>query len=34
MRQGRRQQAIESLRLFVRAHPDSRVPDDLQPLLR
>jgi hypothetical protein len=34
VRQGRRQQAIESLRLFVHAHPDSRVPDDLQPLLQ
>jgi hypothetical protein len=33
MRQGRRQQAIESLRLFVRAHPDERVPADLRELL-
>jgi hypothetical protein len=33
VRQDRRQQAIESLHLFVRAHPDWRVPDDLQPLL-
>ena len=33
MQQGRRQQATESLRLFVRAHPDVRVPDDLLPLL-
>jgi hypothetical protein len=33
MRQGRRQQAIESLRLFQRAHPDWEIPDDLRPLL-
>ncbi|HVT33912.1 MAG TPA: hypothetical protein VHE32_14795 [Rhodanobacteraceae bacterium] len=33
VRQDRRQQAIESLRLFVRAHPDRPVPADLQPLL-
>ena len=33
-RQGRLQQATESLRLFVRAHPDWTIPDDLQPLLR
>jgi hypothetical protein len=33
VRQGRRRQAIESLRLFVQAHPDRRVPSDLQPLL-
>jgi hypothetical protein len=33
VRRDRRQQAIESLRLFVRAHPERRVPDDLQPLL-
>jgi hypothetical protein len=33
MQQGRTQQATESLRLFVRAHPDARVPDDLRPLL-
>ncbi|MET0232557.1 MAG: hypothetical protein ABW186_16620 [Rhodanobacteraceae bacterium] len=31
--QGRHQQAIESLRLFIRAHPDRKVPADLQPLL-
>jgi hypothetical protein len=31
--QGRRQQAIESLRLFIRAHPDRKVPVDLQSLL-
>ncbi|HEY6893395.1 MAG TPA: hypothetical protein VI258_04455, partial [Rhodanobacteraceae bacterium] len=31
--QGRRQQAIESLRLFVRTHPDQRVPADLRDLL-
>jgi hypothetical protein len=31
--QGRHQQAIESLRLFIRAHPDRKVPTDLQPLL-
>jgi hypothetical protein len=33
MQQGRHQQATESLRLFVRAHPDVHVPDDLRPLL-
>ena len=33
MQQGRRQQATESLRLFVRTHPDRRVPDDLRELL-
>ena len=33
MQQGRTQQATESLRLFVRSHPDVRVPDDLSPLL-
>jgi hypothetical protein len=33
VRQDRRQQAIESLRLFVRAHPERHVPDDLQLLL-
>jgi hypothetical protein len=33
MQQDRRQQAVESLRLFVRAHPDLEVPADLQPLL-
>jgi Meckel syndrome type 1 protein len=33
LRQGRRQQATESLRLFRRAHPDWTVPDDLRPLL-
>ena len=32
-RQGRSQQAMESLRLFVRAHPDWTIPDDLRPLL-
>ncbi len=32
-RQGRHQQAMESLRLFIRAHPDRKVPTDLQPLL-
>jgi hypothetical protein len=32
-RQGRHQQAMESLRLFIRAHPDRKVPADLQPLL-
>jgi hypothetical protein len=32
-RQGRRQQATESLRLFQRAHPDWTIPDDLRPLL-
>ena len=31
--QGRHQQAIESLRLFIRAHPDRKVPADLQLLL-
>jgi hypothetical protein len=30
---GRRQQAIESLQLFRRTHPDLTVPDDLQSLL-
>lgn len=33
LRQGRRQQATESLRLFRRAHPDWSIPDDLRPLL-
>ena len=33
LRQGRRQQATESLRLFQRAHPDWTIPDDLRPLL-
>jgi hypothetical protein len=33
MQQGRRQQATESLRLFVRAHPEHRVPPDLRELL-
>ncbi len=33
MQQGRRQQATESLRLFVRKHPERRVPDDLRDLL-
>jgi hypothetical protein len=33
MQQGRRQQATESLRLFVRTHPDRRVPADLRELL-
>lgn len=33
MQQGRRQQATESLRLFVRTHPERRVPDDLRELL-
>ena len=33
MQQGRRQQATESLRLFVRAHPERRVPEDLRELL-
>jgi hypothetical protein len=32
-RQGRHQQALESLRLFIRAHPDRKVPADLEPLL-
>jgi hypothetical protein len=32
-RQGRHQQAMESLRLFIRAHPNRKVPTDLQPLL-
>jgi hypothetical protein len=31
--QGRRQQATESLRLFQRAHPDWKIPDDLRALL-
>lgn len=34
MRQGRRQQAAESLRLFQRAHPDWEIPDDLRALQR
>ncbi|MGH8173537.1 MAG: hypothetical protein ACREPX_10330, partial [Rhodanobacteraceae bacterium] len=34
LRQGRRQQASESLRLFQKAHPDWTVPDDLRPLLK
>jgi len=34
LRQGRRQQATESLRLFQRVHPDWQIPDDLRPLLR
>jgi hypothetical protein len=33
-RQGRHQQASESLRLFQRAHPDWTIPDDLRPLLK
>jgi len=33
-RQGRTQQASESLRLFARAHPDWTIPDDLRPLLK
>jgi hypothetical protein len=33
MQEGRRQQATESLRLFVRTHPDRHVPDDLRELL-
>ena len=33
MQQGRRQQATESLRLFVQTHPDLRVPADLRELL-
>jgi hypothetical protein len=32
--QGRRQQAMESLRLFQRVHPDWQIPDDLRPLLQ
>lgn len=32
MRQGRRQQAIESLRLFRHAHPDWALPDDMRAL--
>lgn len=31
--QGRRQQATESLRLFQRAHPGWKIPDDLRDLL-
>lgn len=31
--QGRRQQATESLRLFQRAHPEWKIPDDLRDLL-
>jgi hypothetical protein len=34
LREGRRQQAIESLQLFQRAHPDWTIPDDLRPLLK
>lgn len=33
MQQGRRQQATESLRLFVRTHPEHRIPADLRELL-
>jgi len=33
VQQGRRQQATESLRLFVRTHPEHRVPADLRKLL-
>ena len=33
MRQGRSQQATESLRLFRRTHPERPIPDDLRPLL-
>jgi hypothetical protein len=33
MHQGRRQQAIESLRLFHNMHPEHAVPDDLRVLL-
>ena len=33
VQQGRRQQATESLRLFVRTHPEHRVPADLRDLL-
>jgi hypothetical protein len=33
-RQGRTQQATESLRLFHRAHPDWVIPDELAPLLK
>jgi hypothetical protein len=33
MQQGRRQQATESLRLFVRTHPEHLVPADLRELL-
>ena len=33
MQQGRRQQATESLRLFVQTHPHQRVPADLRELL-
>jgi len=31
--QGRRQQAVESLRLFRSAHPQRQLPDELQALL-
>lgn len=34
LRQGRRQQAIESLQLFRRAHPDWQLPDELRALDR
>ena len=34
LREGRRQQATESLQLFQRAHPDWAIPDDLRPLLK
>lgn len=33
LRQGRRQQAVESLRLFRSAHPQRQLPDELQALL-
>ena len=32
LRQGRRQQAIESLQLFRRAHPDWQLSDELRAL--
>ncbi len=32
VRQGRRQQAIESLQLFRRAHPDWQLPESLREL--
>ena len=34
IRQGRRQQAAESLRLFMRTHPDWEISDDLRELQR
>lgn len=34
VREGRRQQAIDSLRMFRRVHPDRRIPAELRPLVQ